>query len=112
MATTTTNGPRPTHLTPQVVCVSLYYAENPWSPWPLEFHTTAKQYNVRAVLLPKGSYPVKKLEVDLLEISPWVGPTPRDKATRVYLLDTLQVMLSEATGLKILPFRWSRLSFV
>jgi hypothetical protein len=112
MLTIATNGPSPTRLTPQVVHVGLYHAENPWSPWPLEFHKTAKQYNVRAVLLPKGRNPVKKLEVDLLEISPWVGPAPRDKAVRVYLLDTLQVMLSRETGLEILPFPWNRLSFV
>ena len=112
MVTIATNGPSPTRLTPQVVCVSLYHAENPWSPWPLEFHTTAKQYNVRAVLLPKGRNTARKLEVDLLEISPWIGPAPRDKAVRVYLLDTLQVMLAKETGLEILPFRWNRLSFV
>jgi hypothetical protein len=104
--------PSPTRLTPMVVCVSLYYAENPWSPWPLEFHETAKRYDVRAVLLPKGRNTARKLEVDLLEISPWVGPAPQDKAVRVYLLDTLQVMLAEETGQEILPFLWGRLSFV
>jgi hypothetical protein len=103
--------PSPTRLTPMVVCVTLYYAENPWSPWPLEFHETAKQYNVRAVLLPKGRNTARKLEVDLLEISPWVGPAPRDRAVRTYLLDTLQVMLAKETGLEILPFIWNRLAF-
>ena len=53
MVTIATNKLGPTRLTPQVVCVSLYHAENPWSPWPLVFHTTSKQKNGRAVLLPK-----------------------------------------------------------
>jgi len=112
MVTIATNGPSPTRLTPLVVCVSLYYAANPWSPWPLEFQQTSKQYNVRAVLLPRGRNTARKLEVDLLEISPWVGPAPRDRAVRTYLLDTLHVMLAEETGQEILPFRWNRLSFV
>ena len=112
MVTIATNKLGPTRRTPLVVHVGLYYATNPWSPWPLEFQQTAKQYNVRAVLLPRGRNTARKLEVDLLEISPWVGPAPQDKAVRVYLLDTLQVMLAKETGLEILPFRWNRLSFV